>query len=263
MDGAELVPVEIVDALERGAIVVTGNQRAARTLRRGFDQRNRQLGLNSWTPAAVLAWDAWTTTLWRELLLEGRATKLLLNRTQEHQVWRTILDGDDELASLRTIDSLAEMAADTWRLLSSYGGRERLRTVAGGTDTRAFQRWARGFERLCEAKGLIAVAQLEEALREAAGKGWIKPPPGGVVLVGFDALTPAQTGLVEALRSVGVDVEELPLQSGCSAAHAGGGFQRARRDGRRCAMDASSLGVKARGDNCSDCAGAGGATERD
>ncbi len=60
MDGAELVPVEIVDALERGAIVVTGNQRAARTLRRGFDQRNRQLGLKSWTPASVLAWDAWT-----------------------------------------------------------------------------------------------------------------------------------------------------------------------------------------------------------
>ena len=63
MDRAELLPVEIVDALERGAVIVTGNQRAARTLRRGFDQRNRQLGLKSWTPAAVLAWDAWTAAL--------------------------------------------------------------------------------------------------------------------------------------------------------------------------------------------------------
>jgi ATP-dependent helicase/nuclease subunit B len=212
MDRAELVPVEIVDALERGAIVVTGNQRTARTLGRGFDQRNRQLGLKNWAPAAVLAWDAWTAALWRELLLEGRAVQLLLNRTQEHQVWRTILDRDDDLASLRTLDSLAEMAADTWRLLSSYRGRERLRTVAGGMDTRAFQRWARAFERLCETKSLIAVAQLEEALREAAGKGWIKLPVGGVVLVGFDALTPAQAGLVEALRSVGVEVEELTLR---------------------------------------------------
>jgi ATP-dependent helicase/nuclease subunit B len=209
MDRAELVPGEIVNALERGAIVVTGNQRAARTLRRGFDQRNRQLGLKSWTPAAVLSWDAWIAALWRELLLEGRATELLLNRTQEHQIWRTILNGDDELASLKTADSLAEMAADTWRLLSSYGGRERLRVVAGGTDTRAFQRWARAFERLCKAKGLSSVAQLEETLREAVNRGWISPPAGGVVLVGFDALTPAQTGLLEALRSAGVEVEEL------------------------------------------------------
>ena len=212
MDRAELLPVEIVDALERGAVIVTGNQRAARTLRREFDQRNRQLGLKSWTPAAVLAWDAWTAALWRELLIGGRATELLLNRMQEHQVWRTILDHDDELASLRTSDSLAEMASDTWRLLSSYGGRERLRTVAGGTDTRAFQRWARAFERLCKAKGLTSAAQLEETLREAVNKGWIKPPAGGVVLVGFNALTPAQAGLVEALKSGGITVDELPLR---------------------------------------------------
>ena len=204
-----------------GAVIVTGNQRAARTLRREFDQRNRQLGLKSWTPAAVLAWDAWTAALWRELLIGGRATELLLNRMQEHQVWRTILDHDDELASLRTSDSLAEMASDTWRLLSSYGGRERLRTVAGGTDTRAFQRWARAFERLCKAKGLTSAAQLEETLREAVDKGWIKPPAGGVVLVGFNALTPAQAGLVEALKSGGITVDELSTQSGRGATNAG------------------------------------------
>ena len=73
MDGVELLPVEIAEALERGAIVVTGNQRAARTLRRGFDQRNRELGLASWAPAAVMAWDAWMAALWRGLLIEGHA----------------------------------------------------------------------------------------------------------------------------------------------------------------------------------------------
>ena len=44
MDGVELLPVEIAEALERGATVVTGNQRAARALRRGWDQRNREVG---------------------------------------------------------------------------------------------------------------------------------------------------------------------------------------------------------------------------
>src|SRR5260370_20884740 len=56
MDLVELVPVEIAEALERGATVVTGNQRAARALRRGFDRRNRAAGMESWRPPAVMAW---------------------------------------------------------------------------------------------------------------------------------------------------------------------------------------------------------------
>jgi len=205
----ELLPAEVADALERGATVVTGNQRAARALRRGWDQRNRELGRASWAPAAVLAWDAWMAALWRGLVVEGHAAQLLLNRTQEHVVWRTVLEADEELASLRTVDSLAEMAADAWRLVSSYEARGRMRGSGGSTDTRAFQRWARTFERVCKAEGFLAPAQLEETLCGALEKRTLKPPLGDVALVGFDAMTPAQVRLVETLRSAGVAVEEL------------------------------------------------------
>jgi ATP-dependent helicase/nuclease subunit B len=209
MDGVELLPLEIAEALERGAIVVTGNQRAARTLRRAFDQRNRQSGLASWAPATVMAWDAWMAALWREQVVKGHAAQLLLNRTQEHAVWRSVLEADEELASLRTVDSLAEMAAETWSLLCRYVGQRRLNGVAGSADARAFQRWARAFERRCKAEGLLPSAQLEEALRGAVEAGLVEPLPGGVVLVGFDGFTPAQSGLVESLRSVCWRVEEV------------------------------------------------------
>jgi ATP-dependent helicase/nuclease subunit B len=205
----ELLPVEVADALERGATVVTGNQRAARALRRGWDQRNRDLGATSWVPAAVMAWDVWMAAVWRGLVVDGQAAQLLLNRTQEHVVWRTVLEADEELSSLRTVDSLAEMAADAWRLVSSYEGRGRLRGAAGSTDTRAFQRWAQTFERVCKAEGFLAPAQLEETLCAALKKRTLKLPLGDVTLVGFDAMTPAQARLVEALRSAGVGVEEL------------------------------------------------------
>ncbi len=206
MDGVELLPLTIADALERGATVVTGNQRAARALRQGFDQNNRQRGLDNWAPPAVMAWDAWTAELWRGLLIEGHVTQMLLNRTQEHSVWRTVLEADTELASLRTVDSLAEMAADAWRLVSRYEGLRRLRGAADGSaDTRAFQRWARSFERLCRTEGLLPQAQLEEALCAAVDK----LPEGKVLLVGFDGLTPAQSKFVEVLRSSGVEIEEL------------------------------------------------------
>jgi ATP-dependent helicase/nuclease subunit B len=204
----ELLPVEIAEAMERGATVVTGNQRAARALRRGFDQRNRARGLATWTPAPVMAWDSWTAALWQGLLIEGHATQMLLNRTQEHVVWRTILEADEELTSLRTLDSLAEMVGEAWRLLCRYDG-QRLRRVDGSTDTRAFQRWARTFERLCNTEGFLTHAQLEEALRAAVDKFVVGLRGRGVMLMGFDGMTPAQTKLVEALRSAGVEVQEF------------------------------------------------------
>jgi probable DNA repair protein len=147
--------------------------------------------------------------LWQGLLIEGHAAQMLLNRTQEHALWRAVLEADTELASLRTVDSLAEMAAEAWRLVCRYEGQRRLWGAEGSADTRAFQRWARSFERRCKAQGFLAQAQLEETLRAAADQGLMGLPAGGVVLVGFDGMTPAQTRLVETLRSAGVQVGEL------------------------------------------------------
>ncbi len=218
MDGKQWLPAGIGDALEKAATVVTGNQRAARTLRRSFDRRNRTLGLRSWNPPAVMAWESWVAGLWHRLLVEGHATQLVLNRAQEHAVWRTLLEADDELASLRTVDSLAEMAAEAWRLVCAYDGRRRLRDALGGSsDTRSFQRWAAMFEQLCRTENFISQSQLEEMLRGFVEAGAVSLPAGGVVLVGFDAMTPSQMGLVEALRTAGITVPLLPLEANASA----------------------------------------------
>jgi ATP-dependent helicase/nuclease subunit B len=209
--GEDLLPVEVAEALEHGVTVVTGNQRAARTLRREFDRRNRRLGFESWHPPAVLAWDAWTASLWHALLIDGHASQLLLNQTQEHTVWQEILSADGELTSLRTIDSLAEMAAQAWSLLCSYEGQERLRRTAVSTDSRAFQRWAFAFEKRCREEGLLSQAQLERTLSAAVAAGKAEFGAAGVALVGFDAMTPAQAALMQALRTSGVPVEEIQL----------------------------------------------------
>ncbi|WP_433964040.1 PD-(D/E)XK nuclease family protein [Tunturiibacter gelidiferens] len=216
MDGRGLLPDGIAEALEQGAVVVTGNQRAARAIRRGWDRHNSALGLTSWTSAAVMSWDAWLATMWHRLLVDGQVAEMMLNRSQEHVVWRTILEADDELASLRTVDSLAVMAAEAWRLICDYDGQLRLQEAVGNSDTRSFQRWAHTFERLCQAERFIAQAQLEDKLREELEKGvarigFSELTAGRVALVGFDQMTPSQSVLVEALLSTGIHVEELRL----------------------------------------------------
>ncbi len=211
-DFEDILAPEIVAALERGATVVTGNQRAARTLRQGFDRRNRARGLRSWQPAKAVAWDAWVSGWWSRLVMKGRATQMLLNRSQELAVWRGVLEADEGLEGRRK-DSLAEMAADAWGLLCSYNGLGFLRGPAVGTDARAFQGWARGFERRCRTEGLLARAGLEEALRRSVAAGDLDVGGWEIVLVGFDSLTPAQAGLVDALRVAGARVEELRVMA--------------------------------------------------
>jgi ATP-dependent helicase/nuclease subunit B len=205
------LPRPIVDALDRGATVITANQRAARTIRYAFDKRNRSLGLTSWQPARAIAWDVWTADLWRNLLLEGHTADLLLNRTQEHLIWRSILSADPELQdTLRSTDSLSELAADAWRLLARYDGQHRLNDAGGHAETRAFQRWAAGFHQRCRRDRLLPQGSLESALQALVEAGKVRVS-AEIVLVGFDELTPAQRNLIEALAASGSHIEALPI----------------------------------------------------
>ena len=212
MNGTDLpveLPRPIADALDRGATVVTANQRAARTLRLAFDRSRRELGLASWQPAAAVAWDAWTSSLWRSLLLEGQASDLLLNRTQEHAIWRGIISADPEMQNtLRSPDSLADLAADAWRLLARHNGLQRLRGTWDNPETRTFQRWAAEFERRCRTEKLLPQASLEAALRTAVEQVRLRIA-SAIALTGFDEMTPAQRRLIEAVTSSGTPVEEF------------------------------------------------------
>ncbi|GGA60454.1 ATP-dependent helicase [Edaphobacter acidisoli] len=200
---------EIAKALDNGAAIVTGNQRAARTLMRAFDLRNRQLGLGSWQPAQVFSWDTWTSTLWRRLLIDGHVSRLLVNRTQEHSIWLGILATDNELKSLRSKDALATLAADAWQRLCSYCGQSKLRGTASTPDTMAFERWAIEFHRKCRDGNFLAQAELEDALTRAATTNDLRLEQTEIALLGFDRFTPAQSALLKAIQSAGCNVSEL------------------------------------------------------
>lgn len=208
MDPFAALPQPVIDALGRGWSVVTGNQRAARTLRRAFDLRQRALGLAYWQPAGILAWDSWLASLWRHLLLDGHAAQLLLNSTQEHTLWRAVVAADADTSSLRPLDSLAELAADAWARLCAYSAPSRLHAPANTTDTRAFARWAAEFERRCLRGQYITAAQLPETLAAAIAAGRASLP-SGLLLIGFDATTPAQAALLQTAREAGAEIEEL------------------------------------------------------
>ena len=198
---------EISEALARGTTVLTGNQRAARTLRQQADAARHAAGLTTWEPPAVLAWETWTATLWQRLLLDGRVTQLLLNPAQEHTLWRAVIADDPDSQSLLALDSLADLAAEAWSRLCAYGGEARLRSSASSADTRAFARWVQSFTARCRAESYLSQAELETTLSRYP----IALSPNGYLLLGFDRLTPAQETLLTTMRQRGVEVNELSL----------------------------------------------------
>ncbi len=219
MDDPHALPQQIADALARGWTVLTANQRAARTLRRDFDIRQQALSLTHWQPPPILAWDTWLESLWHRLLLDGHAAHLLLNQSQEHTLWRAIIAADPGTSTLRPVDSLAELAATAWLRLHNYRARRRLHVAASTSDTRAFARWATGFERSCLLSKFLTAAQLPESLAAAIDAGQLAAPPG-LLLVGFDSQTPVQIALLDALRAAGTFIEEFnPAHPATTSSH--------------------------------------------
>jgi probable DNA repair protein len=216
MDLSELpieLPPQVIRALDRGATLVTANQRTAYSLRYAFDLRQRRNGKIHWQPPAIFSWEAWVSLLWQNLIVAGKATELLLNRFQEHSVWHSIVIADKTLAStLRSPDSLAESAARAWNLLAQYEGRERLRALSHNPEIRTFQRWMNEFESRCQSQQLLSRALLESSLAKAVQEGPF-PLPASIALLGFDDHTPAQQRLLQAIRATGNSVEELSLSS--------------------------------------------------
>ena len=185
--GLALAPA-ITEALARGATLVTANQRAARSLRRAFDAEQRALGSTIWTPPPIVALDTWLPGLWHQMLLDGSESRLLLNRTQQHSVWRGIIAADREVPGLQSADALAQLAADAWARLHLWNGRPRLREHAVTTDTRAFERWATQFDRVCARQGFLTSAQLPAVFETALGTSDLPLPADGLALIDFEAL---------------------------------------------------------------------------
>jgi len=212
MDSQPSSLADILSALARGATVITSNQRAARTLRTLYTQHQQASGQHTWQSPSLLPWDAWTASLWQKLLQSGTEDRLLLNSIQEQHLWAEIIAADDTLATLRSTESLASLAAGAFTLLSRYGGRDQLKRAANTAETQAFANWADRFERRCRTASLLPPSQLEHELQLAIEKSHLKLTTE-ILLIGFESLTPAQTNLLHAFQHTGATVSLQDLQT--------------------------------------------------
>ncbi len=204
------LPTNLREALASGAVVLTPNERAAEDLRACLNEEQLAAGLRAWEPVEIRSWNAWLESLWSTLVTAGSEPRLLLNPAQEHSLWREIIAAAPDTHSLGSLDSLADLAQNAWRLAASFEAVADLRRFAVTHDSRIFAAWAAAFNKRCEQRQHLSAAELPAALRAHIERDTIAPPRS-LHLVDFDDDTPARASVLAALTAQGCTIERLDI----------------------------------------------------
>lgn len=197
----------LFDALQRGAILIAANPRAARALHLQFADGQRAAGHTVWPSPAIYDWDSWLRELYRDHAFRHPNAPMLLTPLQERTLWTSVQREDAAL--VLSADAMAALAMEAWSRLSDYNAQAARRSPWEQTDAERFRHWAAVFERECARNGWISFSQLPAVL--GADTNLALPPE--LCLVGFDRITPAQQALLAALAARGLLVNDDPAPS--------------------------------------------------
>ena len=205
---------ELLDALEAGALVATGNARLSRGLAAEFDRRMLARGRAAWSTPAVLPLSAWLPEVFSDCgLRAGAPLPRILTAEQEEQVWNAVIrqEGGGLQPALLRVEATARRAREAYALLCEWQLDLADRRCGDSEDAAVFRRWALRFRALLAERGQAVAAQIPALLRPllAPGPG---PLPQRMLLAGFYELNPAQQALLTDLRGAGCEADWVDLR---------------------------------------------------
>ncbi len=208
----EVEPVrseDLLQAMQAGAVVLTGNARLSRTLRSDYDQAMLASGREAWASPDILPYSAWLKAALEQAGLLGDAVlPRLLNAEQEAALWSSVLARDAD--TLLRPAATARAVARSWQLMQDYGLDLDDPAFGFGEDSQSFRRWARSFKSALKQRDCVPAANLSRHLAPLFASGELSPPDR-IILLGFYELTPAQQTLAAALAEAGAQVRWVTL----------------------------------------------------
>lgn len=192
---------QAVSAASRGATVLTGNTRSARALRAAAEDHLRRAN-TAWLTPDVLPLAAFIARLYSDALVAGAATRHVLQREQELQLWRQIIERSPSGRTMLLPESAAVLASEAFRTAMDYGIALDSPLMSASSDTRAFSGWAAEFERQLAAHGWTCAALLPRELASALAGSNLPSQ----MFVFVPELTPLHREFLSALAEAGVQV---------------------------------------------------------
>lgn len=202
-----------LDGTAQAPLVLTGNQRAARTLLEHYGQWQKKNKKAGWHTPKIMTWGAWLEGLWDTLLFAGGTQQALMSTAQARYLWKEVLRHakDAEIGPIVDPGPLAELAQASLLLLEEHCiSVAQVQQWAAGTDTRTFLRWLHAFQAQCDRRGLLPPSALARALTGKLGQIHASLPQD-ILLLGFDRVTPGQQKTIQELEYSGVCVSFVLL----------------------------------------------------
>lgn len=201
----------LVNALVRGATVVTASQRQARVLQQAYGDYKTQAHCSAWPTPDILPFVAWLDRVWVEATVSVAGTRPpfcdhLLHSNQEKIVWEDIIRQSAVGSSLLQPYAMAERAYEAWQLCAQWRISVPGPDEVSHDDVRAFGVWAIEFVRRCRQFGWQSQAHLPDRVGEAITRKYVSRP-SAIVFFGFSELTPQQEQLLTCLQDCGCLVE--------------------------------------------------------
>ena len=203
---------EILTALGAGVTLVAASERLARSVRLAHADAARARGAEVWERPDVLPWGAFLHgqfSRYEETRLEPGPR--FLGPHQAETLWETVIRAGNAGSALLQPAATACAADAAWELCQAHDiSITELTQEVLGDDARQFAQWARDFARRCAADGLLDPAHLSDYLAEKYISG-VAAPPKHCLFIGFEEFTPQQQRLLDALRTAGGEVVQLPV----------------------------------------------------
>ncbi len=182
-------------SFENGATIVTPTRVLAEIARQQLTRRKLDQDLHTWERAPVYHVDAWLAACWQEARYKTLDAPALLSRSQEHALWKQIVES--EHAHLFDSASTAGLAMQAAKLIREWHIPAEGDAWSDYEDAQQFQRWNKIFQRKCREQGWIARADLWRLLPKWISQGVLNREL--TVFAGFHEFTPALEDVKRAL----------------------------------------------------------------
>lgn len=131
----------------KGMIVITGNARLSRQMRREFDGKQQDQGEQLWESPDILPRDAWLRRCWDECVYSDPiSTPVLLDASQELVLWEQVIENSGAAEILLDARTTAGTVAGAWNILHSWNLPRTAALFEGVPDAEAFFGWMNAVE---------------------------------------------------------------------------------------------------------------------
>lgn len=190
-----------------GGTVLTVNTRLSRHILREYDRYMAQNGQAVWNTPEVVPFLAWLNNLWSENWPE----QPLISKVGSLALWEDIISRDESFSDEGVLLSggIVKSSFEAYRLVKDYHIDLPKEETYLTEETKALRRWIRLYEERLLRMGFVDEVSLPSVLIPLIRTGKIALPDG-IIMAGFDEITPQTVRIIESLNERGINIRFWP-----------------------------------------------------